>query len=155
MKHIGGPGLVFIRLITAMTMVIGAMSTAWAAPTDLIFLVSADTPVSWQTEDDIRNIYLGKKRVAGGFPVYPVDQSETEPIKLAFLEQVLHMTHVQYREQLLRRRFQDGAVTPRFVANSEETLKAVREAPGAIGYVYESEVGTMLGLKIVGTISTQ
>jgi len=104
---------------------------------------------------DIQNIYLGKKRIAEGFPVYAVDQSETEHIKLDFLQRVMNMTHAQYREQLLKRRFQEGAVTPKFVTNSAEALKAVRETPGAIGYVYESEVGTMRSLRVLATIPTK
>jgi ABC-type phosphate transport system substrate-binding protein len=56
---------------------------------------------------------------------------------------------------LLKRRLQEGAVIPKVVGNSEEILKAVRETPGAIGYVHESEVGTMLGLKVVATVPTK
>lgn len=134
---------------------VASPQSASPAPSDLVFIVSAEAPVHSLSVEDIQNIYLGKKRVADGFPVYAVDHSETEPIKRDFLERVLRMTHSQYREQLLRRRFQDGAVTPKFVANSEETLKAVRETPGAIGYVYESEVGTMLGLKVVATVPSK
>lgn len=128
---------------------------AATASTDLVFVASADTPIHALSVEDIQNIYLGKKRMAGSTPVFAVDQSEAAPIKQDFLSYVLHMTQSQYREQLLKRRLQEGAVIPKVVANSEEILKAVRETPGAIGYVHESEVGTMLGLRVVATVPTK
>ena len=111
-----------VIMMTALA-VFGSPRSAATASTDLVFIASDQTPVHTLTADDIRNIYLGKKRIAEGFPVYAVDQSETEPIKLDFLQHVMNMTHAQYREQLLKRRFQEGAVTPKFVSNSAETLK--------------------------------
>lgn len=128
---------------------------ATTAPTDLVFVAADVTPFHTMSVEDIQNIYLGKKRMAENYPVFAVDQSEAAPIKLDFLNYVLHMTQSQYREQLLKRRLQEGAVIPKVVGNSEEILKTVRETPGAIGYVHESEVGTMLGLKVVATVPTK
>ena len=151
---------VSVRLAVRMSLVIAFAlvvfeGRAATAPTDLVFVASEQTPFHQLSVEEIQNIYLGKKRMAAGHPVFAVDQSETTPIKLDFLTHVLHMTHAQYREQLLKRRLQEGAVIPKVVANSDETLKAVRETPGAIGYVHEFEVGTMLGLKVVATIPTK
>jgi ABC-type phosphate transport system substrate-binding protein len=142
-----------LRIVTIVMM--GSLIAAGrvsAAPTDMVFVVSSEAPIQSLNVEDIQNIYLGKKRVVAGFPVSAIDHSETEPIKQAFLQHVMHLTHAQYREQLLRRRFQEGAVTPKFVGSAGEALNAVRETPGAIGYVYESDAGTLLGLKIVATI---
>jgi hypothetical protein len=140
-----------VATFTAMAS-LGAADCAAAAPTDLIFVVSSEAPIQTVSIEDIQNIYMGKKRIVGGFPVSAVDHSETEPIKQAFLERVLHMTHAQYREQLMRRHFQEGAVTPKFVATASDALNTIRETPGAIGYVYESEAGTLLGLRVIATI---
>lgn len=143
--------LLGIATVVAMGSFIAADRVS-AAPTDLIFVVSADAPIQSLNTEDIQNIYLGKKRVVAGTTVSAVDHSETEAIKQAFLARIMHMTHAQYREQLMRRRFQDGAVTPKFVGSAGEALNAVRENPGAIGYVYESDAGTLLGLKVLATI---
>ncbi|HET8759934.1 MAG TPA: hypothetical protein VFN94_02630 [Nitrospiria bacterium] len=123
-----------------------------AAPNDLVFVASSETPVQSLKTDEILNIYLGKQRVANGFPVSAIDHSETETIKRTFLERVMRMTHAQYREQLMRRRFQEGAVTPKFVTSADEALNVARETPGAIAYVYESDAGTLRGLKVLATI---
>jgi ABC-type phosphate transport system substrate-binding protein len=147
--------MLFGLIIMTTLAVFGSPRSAATASTDLVFIASDQAPVHTLTADDILNIYLGKKRIAEGSPVYAVDQSETQPIKLDFLRHVMNMTHAQYREQLLKRRFQEGAVTPKFVSNSAETLKTVRETPGAIGYVYQSEIGTMLGLRILATFPTR
>lgn len=135
--------------------ILGQAEPAISAPTDLIFIVSESAPVQTLSIDDLQKIYLGKKRAVAEFPIMPVDQSETEPIKLAFLKTILHLTHAEYRTQLLKRRFQEGAVTPKFVANSTEALKTIRETPGAIGYVYQAEVGSLLGLRVLATVPTK
>jgi hypothetical protein len=132
-----------------------AVDRASAAPTDLVFVVSSETPIQSLNMEDIQNIYLGKKRVVAGFPVSAVDHSEAAPIKQAFLQRIMHMTHAQYRAQLMRRHFQEGAVTPKFVANPDEALNVARETPGAIAYIYESDAGTLVGLKILTTIPAQ
>ncbi|MFZ5864044.1 MAG: hypothetical protein ACOYXR_14555 [Nitrospirota bacterium] len=150
------PASVMLRVATVLMM--GSLLTAGrvaADPTDLIFVVSSETPIQSLPVEDVQNIYLGKKRVVAGFPVSAIDHSESEPIKQAFLKHVMHLTHSQYREQLMRRRFQEGAVTPKFVGNASEALNAIREPPGAIGYVYESDAGTLLGLKVVATLPTK
>jgi hypothetical protein len=136
----------------AMVATLGTAEGAFAAPSDLIFVVSEETPIQSVSLDDLQNIYLGKKRTVGVTPVSAVDHGEAEPIKQVFLERVLHMTQAQYREQLMRRHFQEGAVTPKFVENSSEALNRVRETPGAIGYVLESEAGTLLGIRVIATI---
>jgi hypothetical protein len=139
-------------VLLAITTAIGPVDRASAAPTDLVFVVSSDTPIQAVSTEDIQNIYLGKQRMVGGIPVSAVDHSETEPIKQDFLKHGVHMTHAQYREQLMRRHFQEGAVTPKFVANADEALNAARDSPGAIAYVYESEAGTLLGIRVIATI---
>lgn len=154
MTHVSTHTLIGSGLAAALAVILFAQSAA-TAPTDLVFIASSEAAVHSLSVEDIQNIYLGKKRAVNGVPVYAVDHSGTEPIKLDFLGRVLHMTHAQYRAHLLKRRFQEGAVTPTFAANAEQVLTAVRETPGTIGYVYESDVGTMLGLKVVATIPTQ
>jgi hypothetical protein len=151
---------VSVRLAIGMSLVVAFAlvvfeGRAATAPMDLVFVASDQTAFHELSVEDIQNVYFGKKRMVGGQPVVAVDQSETAPIKQDFLNHVIHMTQAQYREQLLKRRFQEGAVIPKVVANSEETLKAVRETPGTIGYVHEFEVGTMLGLKVVATVPTK
>lgn len=154
MKNVSLRLAIWVSMIIALALVVFE-GRATTAPTDLVFVASEVTPIHTLSVEDIRNIYLGKKRTAASYPVFAVDQSEAAPIKLDFLNYVLHMTQSQYRQHLLKRRLQEGAVIPKVVGNSEEILKAVRETPGAIGYVHESEVGTMLGLKVVATVPTK
>lgn len=147
------PSYLLLRVATAVIMgSIIAADRVSSAPTDLIFVVSSESPLQVLSSEDIQHIYLGKKRVVAGFPVSAVDHSESEPIKQAFLQRIMHMPHAQYREQLMRRRFQEGAVTPKFVATADEALNLARETPGAISYVYESDAGSLRGLKVVATI---
>ena len=128
---------------------------ASAAPTDLVIVAAKGFPADSLTIEDVQNIYLGKKRAVGDTPVVAIDQSEAEHIKLEFLKRVLHLTHADYRAQLLKRRFQEGAVTPKFATNSAAVLKDVATTPGAVGYVYESELASFPGLKVLAVVPTE
>ncbi|MEO6667078.1 MAG: hypothetical protein ABIO65_09950 [Nitrospiria bacterium] len=154
MRHGRGHVIVWAWVVIALG-VFGPARPAISAPTDLIFVVSESAPVQTLSIEDLQKIYLGKKRAVADFPIVAVDHSETEPVKLAFLNTILHLTHAEYRTQLLKRRFQEGAVTPKFVGSSTEALKTVRETPGAIGYVYQADGGSLLGLRVLATVPTQ
>lgn len=129
--------------------------SALAAPNDLVVIAAQEFPVDSLTIDDVQRIYLGRKLAIGDMPVTAIDQRETAPIKRDFLNRVLGLSHSDYRAQLLRQRFQDGAVTPKFVAGSADVLKEVWSIRGAIGYVYQSELGLRPGIKVLATIPTR
>ncbi len=133
-----------------MLVIAGVPSWAWAAPTDLVIVASQDFPADALTLEELQNVYLGKKRSVNGVPVVAIDQSEVEPIKDQFLARVFKVTRFEYRAQLLKRRFQEGAVVPTFAANSPAVLNAVAKTEGAaIGYVYRSEAALYPELKIL------
>lgn len=132
-----------------------SLSFASAAPTDLVIVAAKGFPADSLAIEDVQNVYLGKKRAVGDTPVVAIDQSEAEHIKLEFLKRVLHLTHADYRAQLLKRRFQEGAVTPKFAPNSAAVLKDVATTPGAVGYVYESELASFPGLKVLAVVPTE
>ena len=133
---------------------LSSLSFASAASTDLVFIAAKSFPADSLTLEDIQNIYLGKKRVVGGSIVVAIDQSETEHIKLDFLKRVLHLSHAEYPAQLMKRRFQEGAVTPEFEPTSLAVLRDVVETQGAVGYVYQSEVESNSDVKVLAVVPT-
>ncbi len=134
---------------------LGSLAAASAAPTDLVFIAAKDFPVDSLTLEEIQNIYLGKKRVVGGSIVVAVDQSEAEHIKLEFLQRVLHLSHAEYKAQLLKRHFQEGAATPKFEPNSVAVLREVAGTEGAVGYVYQSDLESNHGIKVLAVVPTK
>jgi hypothetical protein len=133
---------------------LSSLSVASAASSDLVFIAAKSFPADSLTLEDIQNIYLGKKRVVGRSIVVAVDQSEAEPIKLEFLKRVLRLSHAEYRAQLMKRRFQEGAVTPKFEPTSAAVLRDVVETEGAVGYVYRSEVESNPDVKVLAVVPT-
>ncbi|MBI3609028.1 MAG: hypothetical protein HY207_13805 [Nitrospirae bacterium] len=134
---------------------LASLSLASAAPTDLIFIAAKNFPADSLTLDEIQNIYLGKKRVVGGSVVVAVDQGEAEPIKLEFLDRVIHLSHAEYKAQLLKRHFQEGAATPKFEPNSAAVLREVANTEGAVGYVYKSDIESNSGVKVLAIVPTK
>jgi len=134
---------------------LGSPSLALAAPSDLVFIAAKSFPTDSLTLEDIQNIYLGKKRVVGGSIVIPIDQGEAEHIKLEFLKRVLRLSHAEYRAQLMKRHFQEGAATPKFEPNSAAVLRDVVETEGAVGYVYQSEIESNQDIKVLAVVPTK
>ena len=133
----------------------GSPSLASAASSDLVFIAAKNFPVDSLTFDEIQNIYLGKKRVVGGSIVVAIDQSEAEHIKLEFLQRVLHLSHAEYRVQLMKRHFQEGAATPKFEPNSAGVLREVTNTEGAVGYVYQSDIESNHDIKVLAVVPMQ
>jgi len=134
---------------------LSSLSFASAASTDLVFIAAKSFPADSLTLEDIQNIYLGKKRVVGGSIVVAIDQGEAEHIKLEFLKRVLHLSHAEYRAQLMKRHFQEGAVTPKFEPSSAAVLRDVVETEGAVGYVYQSEIESNQDIKVLAVVPTK
>lgn len=134
---------------------LSSLSFASAASSDLVFIAAKSFPADALAIEDIQNIYLGKKRVVGGSIVVAIDQSEAEHIKLDFLKCVLHLSHAEYRAQLMKRRFQEGAVTPKFEPTSAAVLRQVVETEGAVGYVYQSEIESNPDIKVLAVVPTK
>ena len=133
----------------------GFASWAVAAPADLVIVGSRSFPADSITLHDLRSIYLGEKRMVNNTPVVAVDQSEVEAIKNEFLSRVFYSTRFEYRSELLKRRFQQGAIVPTFAANSTEALALAARTPGALTYAYRSEVAMYPEFKILLVLPAQ
>ena len=94
--------------------------------------------------DDIRNVYLGEKQLAGSLKLVPVSNSV---IQNEFLAKVLQTDEPKYQARWIRKRFREGLTPPPTLASDAEVLSFVRATPGAIGYVSRSGEGA--GVKVL------
>jgi hypothetical protein len=96
------------------------------------------------SEEDIRNVYLGEKQLAGSMRLRPVGNSA---IEAEFLAKVLQTDGPKYDARWIRKRFREGLTPPPILGSDAEVLAFVRATPGAIGYVSSS--GDRQGLKVL------
>lgn len=94
--------------------------------------------------DDIRNVYLGEKQLAGSLRLVPVSNSA---IQDEFLAKVLQTDEQKYQARWIRKRFREGLTPPPTKGSDAEVLSFVRSTPGAVGYV--SSVGDGTGIKVL------
>jgi len=94
--------------------------------------------------DDIRNVYLGEKQLAGSLRLVPVSNSA---IQGEFLAKVLQTDEPKFQARWIRKRFREGMTPPQTLGSDAEVLSFVRATPGAVGYV--SSTGDATGIKVL------
>src|SRR4051794_19721843 len=81
---------------------------------------------------DVRNIFLGEKRVAGAVRLVPIDNSA---LQAEFLSKVLKLNAARYKTLWTKKSFREGLNAPPVKAGDAEVLVVVKSTPGAVGYV--------------------
>lgn len=133
------PALVGMALLFVLSafMVIG--SIVMADTKELVVIVGKSFPVDTLTLDNVKEIYRGEKQIIEGIRLKPIDQRDSQPIRLEFLNKVLHFSEDEYVKYWNNRLFREGGIPPILKNNSAEVIMAVEETVGAIGYVWLDE----------------
>jgi ABC-type phosphate transport system substrate-binding protein len=92
--------------------------------------------------DEIRDVFLGEKQLAGNLRLVPVDNSALRP---EFLSKVLQTDERKYAARWTRKSFREGLVAPVVKGSDAEVRAFVKATPGAIGYIS----GRSDGLKVL------
>lgn len=82
--------------------------------------------------NDIRDVYLGEKLLAGNVKLVPVDNSEAQA---QFLAKVMLLDRAKYESIWIKKGFRDGLQAPSSKPTDTEVIAYVRRVPGAVGYV--------------------
>ena len=85
--------------------------------------------------DEVRDIFLGEKQIAGGTKVIPMDNSA---LQKEFLDKVIKLDATKYSS---KKGFRDGLNPPPVKSGDAEVIAAVKATPGAIGYVSSAPAG--------------
>ena len=95
--------------------------------------------------NDIRDVFLGEKQLAGSLRLVPVTNSA---IQSEFLIKVLQTDERKYQARWLRKTFREGLPPPQVKGSDTEVIAFVRSTPGAVGYVSAVGEGTT-GVKVL------
>lgn len=102
--------------------------------------VIAHASVSLSPEE-IRDVFLGEKQLAGGLKLVPVDNAAMQP---EFLSKVLQTDIRKYAARWTRKTFRDGLMAPALKGGDAEVAAFVKSTPGAVGYVSRSPEGVRI-----------
>ena len=92
-------------------------------------------------EDEVRDVFVGDKQIAGGTKVVPMDNAS---LQKDFLEKVLKIDAPKYSNTWTKKGFRDGLNPPPVKSGDAEVIAAVKSTPGAVGYVSSAPTGVKL-----------
>ena len=105
-----------------------------AAEPHLVIIVNADSGVAQVTQEEVRNIFLGRqKRLASGVPATPVEQEAPAAIRTEFYRILVNKDLAEINAYWARLFFTGQAHPPRGAASAEEVIRTVAADRGAIG----------------------
>jgi len=112
-----------------------ALSIALLAPMAPVGVRAGEVIAHPQLElnaEEIRDVYLGEKQLAGHLKLLPVDNSA---LQNEFLEKVLQTDARKYAARWTKKSFREGLAIPAVKGSDAEVIAYVRATPGAIGYI--------------------
>jgi ABC-type phosphate transport system substrate-binding protein len=96
------------------------------------------------TADEVREIFVGDKLSAGGAKLIPMDNASAQA---EFLAKVVKVDAAKYGTIWAKKGFRDGLNPPPVRGSDSEVVNAVKNTPGAIGYVSSAPAGVTVVLK--------
>jgi ABC-type phosphate transport system substrate-binding protein len=124
-------------------LVLVAVLAALLAPTDATAGEVIAHPSVDLSPDEIRDVFLGEKQLAGHLTLVPVDNSA---LQTEFLAKILQTDARKYAARWTKKSFREGLSAPAVKGSDAEVISFVRSTPGAIGYITG---GTPAGLRIL------
>lgn len=113
----------------------------FAAPYSVV--ISKKVPLTAITVEQIRDIYLQKRRSIGDQKIIPLNLVGQEPSRLAFESAVIGMGRDRLNAYWVKQHFQGNS--PPITQPSPESINAfVQNVDGAIGYIPSSMVDNSL-----------
>ena len=127
------------RLILPLLLAVSALAST--AHADVVVIVSAKSPVTRLTAEQIAKIFLGK---TSSFPddsdAVPIDQTEGSAVRDEFYSKVVHKSSPQVTAYWAKVIFTGDGRPPETLESNLAVRKAVAKNTNAIGYVDKSAV---------------
>lgn len=125
--------LLFLGL-SGFWLLIGSNQPVSASGHDVILIASPDFPVNTLTRNEIKEIFLGKKKHLNGqiinFIILNSDFSQR-----SFLRNFLSKTNDQYNLYWKRQIFTGKGAPPKFFASADEVISHLKNTSNTIGFV--------------------
>ncbi len=96
---------------------------------DVYVVASNDLALS---ADDVKNVYIGEKQLAGGTKIVALDNASA---KAEFLEKVVKLDAAKYESLWTKKSFRDGVNPPASKSSDADILAALKSGPGVVGYL--------------------
>ncbi|MFQ5455824.1 MAG: hypothetical protein ACE5EA_06430 [Nitrospirota bacterium] len=140
-----------LLLVSIFVSVISFTPDIYAA--DIAVIANKDYPADSITVGQLKNIYLGEKRIESGVKINPINQQDANEIKILFIKKVFSGLSVEsYHQYWIGKLFRDGITPPKKEDSSENVIKRVSSEKGSMGYVWVNEAQRVKSIKILTVI---
>jgi hypothetical protein len=95
-------------------------------------LVAITHPSLTLSADEIRDVFLGDKQLAGSTKLVPIDNASAQE---EFLAKVVRLDAAKYSTAWTKKSFRDGLSPPGVKATDGEVVDFVSRTTGAVGYI--------------------
>jgi ABC-type phosphate transport system substrate-binding protein len=107
----------------------------------LVVIVSANSPVTALSENEVADIYLGRNgRLPSGAEVQPIDLADDAANRASFYRIVCGKSPAQLRSYWSKLIFTGEGQPPREVADAEAMKKLVASGTNVIGYIDKAQL---------------
>lgn len=115
------------------------MLNAWAG--DLVVIASAGVNL---TADEVRDVFVGDKQLAGSLKLTPLDNTSAQE---EFLNKVVKVNASKYASIWVKKGFREGINPPPLRGSDAEVILAVKNSVASIGYVSKAPADVKVILK--------
>ena len=126
------------KIIVAAITASAALLALPAATADVYVIANSALALN---DDEIREVFVGDKQIAGGTKVVPMDNAS---LQKDFLDKVLKIDAPKYSNIWTKKGFREGLNPPAVKSGDAEVISAVKSTPGAVGYVSSVPAGVKL-----------
>lgn len=118
---------------------------AGAAVADVVAVVSAKSPVTALSKNQVVDIFLGKtSRFPNGEQAVPIDKVEGSAARDEFYTRYADKSTAQIKAYWSKIIFTDRGQPPKEVADGAELKKRIVENPNAIGYIEQNQMDSSM-----------
>jgi ABC-type phosphate transport system substrate-binding protein len=135
------PIMKFISRVKRIVFGLGLSLSAGLATADVVAVVSARSPVTTLSKNQVVDIFLGRaSRFPDGDQAVPIDQAEGLAARDEFYAKFAGKSAAQIKAHWSKMIFTGRGQPPKEVSNSTEVKKEVVQNPNAIGYIEQNTV---------------
>jgi ABC-type phosphate transport system substrate-binding protein len=124
-----------MKTINRLALAAAMILTFSAAQADVVVVVSAKSPASKLTKDQVTDIFLGRST-----SMVPLDQAAGSPVRDEFYTKVAGQTAAQVKTLWAKLSFSGKGTPPKAFGNDDEVKAQLASNPNAIAYMDKSKV---------------
>lgn len=130
-----------MKNINRLALAAAMLLTVGAARADVVVVVSAKSPVSKLTKDQVADVFLGKSTsLPGASQAVPLDQAAGSKTRDEFYTKVTGQTQAQVKTLWAKLSFSGKGTPPKALGSDDEVKQQLAANPNAIGYVDKSKL---------------